>query len=254
MTTEPALLLDDRYQPITSTIGFLELDLERAAEGYRVWQERVHHRRGRPYKVTTRRVAGALTEVLDALPPLDTPTICRRALVPTVGPWTAYFDNYFSGTDAAGPMSYLAVTLNCRSMRITAQPNTMQRRSQRESGRGRYGASIFELYGPVAVNHNNSVRSIAAMNDGGRWVFETFGPLLPFEVPTAYDAPRPRDKFPFSLLDRYARALGVRPFDESFYCPGEGPPAVLFELVGEHPPNFRTFSLGDVQAGVPWRR
>jgi hypothetical protein len=52
-------------------------------------------------------------------------------------------------------------------------------------------------------------RSIAAANDGGRWVFETSGAPFPFEDPGRYTARRKRDRFPAQLLRTYLEAMGI---------------------------------------------
>lgn len=50
---------------------------------------------------------------------------------------------------------------------------------------------------------------IVAMDDGGRWSFETSGDPLPFERLDAYERPRKRDRFPPELLHEYLLALGA---------------------------------------------
>lgn len=53
------------------------------------------------------------------------------------------------------------------------------------------------------------LRSIAAANDGGRWVFETSGDPFPFEELGRYKARRKRDRFPPQLLWQYLQEMGV---------------------------------------------
>jgi hypothetical protein len=64
------------------------------------------------------------------------------------------------------------------------------------------------------------------MNDGGRWIFETDGEMQAFEEPENYQAKRIRDRFTIKMLERYCRALGIEPFEISFY----GNDAMLFHL------------------------
>ena len=75
------------------------------------------------------------------------------------------------------------------------------------------------------------MRSLAAANDGGRWVFDQFGEPFPFEKLEQYQARRLRDRFTFDMLQEYLHHLGLSPFEESFYLP-DGAPAWLVEKTG----------------------
>lgn len=55
-----------------------------------------------------------------------------------------------------------------------------------------------------------------------------------------------KDRFPAELLDEYAAALGVRPFDEEFYLPAGS--AVLVEQTGPMPSSVQELSLEEAQA------
>jgi hypothetical protein len=206
------LLFDDRLAPITSDIGFIEIDAHTVVGAYIGWQRGLVSQTKR---LDAREIRGDLEAALRALPPLRDTSHSRELFVPTASAWTAYFDNGWDGPDPFPPMSYLASELGCRAMRVAAVPNTIDDKRRR----GRYGASILELYGPTETEFLNHERSIAAANDGGRWVFETFGDPLPFEDTTRYAVRRKRDRFPFELLDEYLQQLGVRAFDETFYAP-----------------------------------
>jgi hypothetical protein len=273
------LLLDERYVPITSSIGFIEAEHERVVEAFVAWQRDVYDpvlaeqgwqklMQGAARTLGERRdfgnaehtirridVAGPLPHALEALPPLTIPGASRRLWVPTRSAWSAYFDNGGLGTDAIGPMSVLAQRLKCRSLKISATVDTLGTKSLYDkTRRGEYGGSSFQLFGPEAIAHSNSLRAIYAVNDGGRWVFEQSGAPLPFEEPEHYKARRKKDRLPFELLDKYCRVLGIRPFDEDFYLPPERPNATLIEIVA--PPEVRNrvreYTLAEVQAGVPW--
>ena len=143
-----------------------------------------------------------------------------------------------AGTDAYGPISYLAERLKCRGLLTRSVPHTKRRRDKP----GRYGSVDFRLYGPEAINHSDRLRSISATNDGGRWVFVDDGERLPFEQPERYTAARIRDRFTSSMLADYCRALGIHLFDPDAY----GPAAVLIEssvIIGES-----VMSLAEAQA------
>lgn len=235
------LLLNDQFAPITSTIGFLGTDLQNAVASFLRWQEPIQAPRG--VTLAAREIDGDLPSALSALPPLTSVEARRFLFVPTAGSWVAFLDNGHRGTDATGPMAYLARTVGCRAVRIVTVPHHQPRREDGQ-WRGRYGATILDLFGAEVSNHSNTIRSITMMNDGGKWTFEELGEPLPFEDREVYKARRIRDRFPVELLARYLTQLGLEPFDEQFYRA----PAVLVEKHGPCAPALREYSLADVRA------
>ena len=226
---------------MTSEIGFIEAPLDRVADWYQSWDDEIHE----PSRRLTRAVVeGDLAALLRRLLPLTSVLRRRILLVPTASRWTAFFDNGHTGADA-GRASVVARGLACHAIRMAAVPDTLGR-STFGKKRGRYGASIFELYGPHETEWLNSLRTICAVNDGGRWVFSAQGAVLPFEHPQAYETRRAAERFPFDLLDEYLRALDIRAFDEAFYAPERK--AILFERTGPKPPQMREYSLEEARA------
>lgn len=177
------LLLNDCLAPITSTIGFLELDFEVAARAFHSWHQSFLRA---DQRVDCRSISGDLPSVLLHLLPLTTVLRRRHLFVPTRSRWTAYFDNGAHGTDAYSPMSYMAQTRGCHGLRVTAVPNTISR----DARLGRYGATILEMYGPERTEFLNTIRSVGAVNDGGRWSFDAGGQVQPFEDVAHYQARR----------------------------------------------------------------
>ena len=233
------LLLEDRWAPITSEMGFLELEAERTARAFAEWEGGAQADRG--ISVQVRSVSGPLEHALSSLLPLSTPEAQRQLFVPTRSAWTAYTGNARGGTDAASVMSYMARTLGCRGMRVVAVPHTLR------EDKGRFGAVMLEVYGPHQTHWLNHVRTLAASNDGGRWVFDASGTPFPFEQPERYQAKRVRDRFTFDMLREYLGHLGLSPFDEDFYLPG-GAPAWLVERHGPRSPRHQDFTLAQARA------
>lgn len=228
------LLLDDRWAPVTSEMGFLETDAENAARAFAAWQAGLLASRG--VAVEVRPVRGTLEQSLSALLPLTTPEVRRYLFIPTRSPWTAYVENTRGGTDAASAMGYMARTLGCRGMRVVAVPHTYRK------GKGRYGAVMLEVYGPHRTEWLNYVRALGASNDGGHWVFDQSGEPFPFEKVEQYQARRVRDRFTFEMLKEYLHHLGLSPFEEGFYLP-QGAPAWLVEKTGPVFPSHEDFTL-----------
>jgi hypothetical protein len=237
------LLFQDRLAPITSSIGFIETDLGNAVDGFCRWMEPIQTSRG--VVLTRRTLEGGLWAALLALQPLTSVESRRFLFVPTGSRWTAFFDNGHHGPDPTGPMAYLARTMGHRALRVVAIPHH-EPRWENGRWRGRYGATILDLFGPNVINHSNTMRSITMMNDGGKWTFDEIGDRLSFENAEVYKARRIRDRFSFELLAYYLKQLGLEPFNEQFY----ELQAVLVEKHGPCAPAMEEYSLQDVRAGL----
>jgi hypothetical protein len=230
-------LLDDRMAPMTSEIGFIEVESGTVARAFIDWQSAIFAPRGVSIESKELGVS-TLEAALKCLLPLASIQPTRSVFVPTTGGWTAYFENGVKGTDAMPAMSYLAKILKVRSLRAVAIPDAA-------ANGGRYGATIIEVYGPEAREFLNYVRSVACANDGGKWVFTTAGTPLPFEEPSLYKARRTQDRFTADMLNRYLSAIGISAFDEEFYrCSS----ATLIEKVGPRPPGAGYSTLEEIRA------
>jgi hypothetical protein len=222
------LLLDDRFAPITSELGFVERPAREVVDAYVSWQQDIEGKpfeppemegvivgpvsygpdvppappplpRGEPV-FDVNELQGRLEDALAALLPLNN-SPRRYAFVATDSVWTAYFDNGRRGTDAFPPMSFLARELGCRALRVVARSD----------------AALLEVYGPRDTEWLNVERAVGAVLDGDRWTFVDQGARLPFEDASGYAARRIRDRFTLDTLGEYADRLGVRPLDDDFF-------------------------------------
>ncbi|WP_224368839.1 hypothetical protein [Hyalangium versicolor] len=241
MTQEmKGLLLEDRWAPVTSTTGFLELGTEQAARAFATWQEGLMTPRGITVEVLP--VSGSLEQALSSLLPLTSGETQRHLFIPTRSAWTAYLENGWTGTDAASPMRYMARRLSIRCLRVVTVPHTLR------GNQGRYGAVMLDVFGPEQPGKIlNYVRSIYAANDGGRWVFGHSGEPFPFEQVEKYQARRLRDRFTFEMLKDYLHHLGLAPFNEDFYLP-PGSRAWLIQKTGPFTTVGREYSLEEARA------
>jgi hypothetical protein len=236
--TIKGLLLEDRWAPVTSEMGFLETDAERAARAYASWQGGLLAPRG--ISVGVYPVSGSLEQIFSALLPLTTPETRRHLFVPTRSPWMAFVENGWRGTDAMSAMSYMAEALGCRGLRVVAVPHTLRK------DKGRYGAVMFELYGPRQTHWLNYLRTLYAANDGGRWVFGQSGEPFPFEQLEQYQARKVKDRFTFDMLKEYLLRLGLSPFQEDFYLP-PGSSAWLVEKTGPVGASQKEYTLAQAR-------
>ncbi|KFE63560.1 hypothetical protein [Hyalangium minutum] len=234
------LLLEDRWAPVTSEMGFLELGAEQAAQAFATWQRGLATSRG--FTIEVLPVAGPLEPALSHLLPLSGGETQRRLFIPTRSAWTAYVTNQWTGTDAASAMSVMARRLSIRGLRVVAVPHTLR------GDRGRYGAVMLDVFGPQQPGKlNNYVRAVEVANDGGHWVFEQSGEPFPFEQVKQYQARRVRDRFTFEMLKDYLRHLGLSPFEEDFYLPS-GSCAWLVQKTGPFTPTGPEYTLEEARA------
>lgn len=150
-------------------------------------------------------------EVSKALHYLDTRTVpVTRLVVVEHGAWTAILTNHTTGSEFHDHQFWAAKMLSVRTVRVVDSEARWWRRGPRRERLG-YEARIFELHGP----DDAMIRSIACANDGGRWVFETFGEPLPVEATFDYEALRKKDRFTRSNLGALLAAIGTEPLTDS---------------------------------------
>jgi len=240
----PNQLLSDRYSPITSEIGFLECNAETAKDAYLNWMQPIQAERN--IIVEGRNVGGDFVSKICSLLPLTSIERRRSLFVPTKSDWTAYFDNGWQGTDAFTAVSYLSQEIGCRGIRAVSILNTIEQ--TRTGLRGRYGATIFELYASSTdgCSFLNTQRSVFAANDGGRWKFGAAGGPLEFEDVKQYESRRIQDRFNPEMLDRYLRSFGIQLFLEEFYSVNK--PAQLVVKEGPCAAGMKSYSLAEAQS------
>lgn len=233
-------LYDDNLAPLTSEVGFLCGTPQILADAYASWQAELGH------GPRSEAVRGELSSVLDCLTPLASGEETRALFVPTQSEWTAYFDNGHRGSEASARIGYLHKRVGCKGIRMCCVPHTL--RGQGEQAKGRFGATILEVYSPQAEHPLGYERVVYVMDDGGRWEFGQCGRPYDFEDLEQYKARRIRDRFTPEMLDRYLRRFGLRAFDESFYVATEKSPAILVEK-WERPPRYvKEYSLEEARA------
>ena len=141
-----------------------------------------------------------LAEHLAAFEPI---TIAKnRTLLFSLGDgWTAFLRNGIHGSDAASAMPVLAKTFGTIAMQVCVTP--------REKLYQGVTWAVYDGKTPVNGVRVPAQRSIAALNDGGRWVFEQSGAPFAFEDQTRYAAKRKRDRFTAEMLREYLAAFGA---------------------------------------------
>lgn len=236
---EDVTLLGDLFAPVTSAMGFLRAPLGEVADGLTSWRRDIH---GSAESV---RLDGGLRGNVSALEPLTGGVRPRELVVATGNPeWTAIFDCGVQGGDPSTTVGFLARTLRAQGVTVVSIPDVPADVGQPE----RYGARQFEMFGPVATDFLNYVRTVSLVRDGSRWRFDANGTVQDFEHIEAYRRRKVAERFTPSMLVEYAAALGLDPFNEAFF-PG---PCVLVSNPAVPPPGAVVLSIHDAQrwAGI----
>jgi hypothetical protein len=123
--------------------------------------------------------------------------------------WTAVLTNHIGGSDFHDELYGVVVTLSVRVCRVVDRP-TMWKRVNDFRVRMAWAGRIFELVAPGSEGWT-VLRSIYAVDDGGRWDFRVGGAAaLPVERTFDYDARLKRDRFTSANLGAVLDSLGVR--------------------------------------------
>jgi hypothetical protein len=237
------LLLADKLAPITSEIGFLECEIREVTTAYIDWMFPVQQQRSVTLVQTI--LAGDLESVLHNLLPLTSHEARRVVFVPTVNGWTAYFDNLYRGTDSTSTLAVLTKQLRCRGVRSVAIPNTIRKVGYK--WKGRYGATVFQVYGPNKTEWLNCQRLLQVINDGGKWVFDNIGKPFPFENTFRYRTWPTQQKFSVELLAAYLQNFGIDAFNQDYYMPS-GNTAMLVAKQGQPAEGLREYTLREARS------
>jgi hypothetical protein len=229
------LLLEDRYAPITKSMGFFESESDNVVKTFLTWKEEIKKGGNFIRKISMRIVNGGVEEALKSLMPLKMIGATRFLFIPTRHGWTAYFTNGYRGTDPS-LIGYLPELMQSRSIWVVAEPH-------RETLTLGTEVLIMNVYGHEEGTWLNLIRSIRLENNSGKWEFKQVGQPFPFEQVERYQAKRKKDRFDFALLKAYLQVFGLFPFESDFYLPSADSKAVLVEMTTAGPVKNRDVSL-----------
>lgn len=227
--------------PMTSEVGFLECSLQVASDYLKSWSGRLQASRGGGLDIQDI-LSTRLDLALNRLLPLTSVERRRTLLLTTSSRWCAYFDNGWRGADAYSTVSHMAEAIGCRGVRASYVPHELDQESG--VGKGRYGSVVFEIYGPEKTDFVNTVRSVAVVYDGKKWVFSESGVVQDFEQPEIYLQRSVRSRFTVEMLQGYLASLGINAFDDGFYGVDGG---LLFEKTGPVAPNLKEYGLAEAR-------
>lgn len=193
-----------RWWPVTYDFGLIRSDLDTVAA------MRAKQYQDANLQVATTCLSGSLEESFATLEPLS-PASTKELFIATTFGWTAFFANGARGSDPFLPMLQLSKALGATALRACESP-----------AGARYPGVILEVYDtPQAGGSEDGYRrSIAAANDGGRWVFHQSGAPFAFEDLARYEARKKRDRFTGDMLWSYLENLGIPRLTDEMLQPG----------------------------------
>ena len=154
-----------------------------------------------------------LEEALLQLQPLEG-FLHPRVLVAStaLNGWSAVFNGRIHGLGGRGLSVRLSRALRVPGYFVAAAPPA----SDPEHFPG---FRQFYVLGPQTGRDHVRAVWVSEEEDVGRWHFGTDGEVQPYEDVEAYRRRRHTDRFTEQMLVDYAAAVGLRPWEDSFYRP-----------------------------------
>lgn len=228
------VLAGDRWAPVTSRIGFLAAPIEDVVDHLQRWRTDIHG------TANALPLTGDLADNLHRLEPLTGGVRPRELVIATRSPtWTAVFDCGVQGGDQVTTVGYLARTMLAQGVVVLSIPD----RPATPTMPDRYGGRQFELFSPIPTDFLNYTRTISLIRNGARWRFDATGTVQTFEEVDAYRRRIIAQRFTPDMLQRYAEALDLQPWDPDFYAG----PATLITNAATPPPDAWELTIADTQ-------
>lgn len=171
---------------------------------------------------TARPLSSNLNAAFRLLNPLAAyPT--RHLLLRTVSGGTAYFNNHLMMQGDYALAGEVSGELKTRAVAVVNQEETV-RKTASGQWRGEWGVRRFIVY-----ENGELVRAVHCYHGDDGWEFGEEGKPLPFEDVERYKAKRKRERLTSEMVEAYLGALGLWPFEDSFYIISKQRPALLIE-------------------------
>lgn len=223
-------LFNNELYPITSTVAFIQADLDSIVKEFISWQTPLIANHNNTFETIT--IKEDLKDTLLSLCPLTTTERRRYLFIPTKNNWVAFFDNGHIGTDRTAP-EILGQKLKSKviyaSLNNTTEENT------------------FEYY-DMLHDEFELIRSVAVIKES-KWEFHQYGKPLTFEHPENYTIKPIKKRFTSEILLEYLNYLGIQADDENFYDTKKG--AILLNKKG---PKFENTKELDLNAAKSFFR
>ena len=193
-------MTDARSQLIASHLvegyGLVEASLSECSSRIDGW------RLGPASTLTVIAATNDVAQAIDFVSRLTFPAT-RHVLLPLQN-CTAMVNNSRNGSDVADHITHLAQRFEARAARVLDGPGHIWT-NDGVTEVLEYEAHLLQLHAASGA----LLRTVACMNDGGRWTFHTDGTPHPIEQAFDYSARRKKDRFTSECLRRLLGAFGL---------------------------------------------
>lgn len=213
-------LLNEEFYPLTAQYGFVKSPMASVVEACQ--QDLIRRKAWRKPQLQceVRDVSGDLRSMVTEF---DTSEKVlgktNSVLLISCGEWVAWFEN---GLDSHrtwtrhGPRDLSVDTVTVGSC-LAKSPQDEELEEWEKPETGREGFVLFRHDEVTDQGNGGSSRLVSAAYDLTEWTWDQSGPVRDYEEPERYLKSPLRDRLTSTLVDRYCRALGIRPFDEEFF-------------------------------------
>jgi hypothetical protein len=219
-----------RFAPVTSQGYMIGADLRACAEAVvaeykrryiefeNVWQLPIPRLRLEPG-------VSELERGLQSLYPLSNPPTRYLVLPTTAAGWTAVLTNN-SAFENQDFMAGLNRITGGRVVYHFSRDHTLKKvRGNLYVGHaGGHALYVYDSGKPFEPD-----RALSCVKENGGWKFDQYGEPFPFEDVSRYQLLTKRDRFDGQLLREYLKAMGLFPFDPSFFPVSDSDPGILVE-------------------------
>lgn len=241
------LLLGARWAPVTECVLFVRASPDRAAEAL-LRGVRAQHVLATTGEAFVKRsvVEPSLDSLFRSLLPLESPIGRRQVFVPTSNPeWCAMFTSHWRGLNPNGFM-YELTQHGLDSASITDVPHMRADRMNGSYGIRRIAMESVQVQGD-RIRHLLGVRAASDR----KWELDLGRSEFPGGNVWNPAARRISDKFTHAHLVEMAARIGLRPFDEDFYRPGDGSTMVVDTTLVPGPWIFATLEQARGESPMP---
>jgi len=219
-------LFNDELHPISSTIAFIENDINTITSELIAWQNPLINKFNNTLQ--SKVINEDLKKTMLSLCPLTTIEKRRYLLIPTKSKWTAFFDNGHMGTDRTAP-EVLGEKLNSKVIYISF--DTIEEEN------------VFDYYD--LIDGDYGLKRAISVTKESKWEFNQYGNALSFEDIEKYKLRTIKERFTIDMLNNYLKEFSIDIFNEDFYNTLDG--SMLINKIGPKFKDTRELSLQDTK-------
>ena len=211
-------LFDGKYEPYTYHLGYIKTNYQNAAKYYKTWSDRFI----KPYRdLRAVHLDVSKGDIFESLLPL-TQVASKIIFAQCLNGWTMVSTNAITTLDYTTIMHNMAniYGLDCVVLDYVRNIYPPKNYKEGDDHYESYGKIVFNYYDGEKYKSNNFLgrRAINLSRQGAqKWSFHSSGETLDFEDLNVFKKRKIVDRFSPELLVKYARHVGIDPYNPEFY-------------------------------------